>query len=96
MNTFFMILSFVSGFIVAIMLEIILTKNKELLYGRNCLNCKYSEPQKSQGGKIRIYCSRCTKSSYPVTNTDYCGHFDYTDELKTEHVKLQAEKMVKK
>ena len=35
-------------------------------------------------------------SNFPVKEYNCCGHFDYTDELKTEQVKDKAEKLIRK
>ena len=68
---------------------------KYRLYGRHCLNCRYAEPMKATNDTIHTYCTRLNGTQYPVNISDYCGHFDFTEELKAEQVKQQAERMVK-
>ena len=67
-------------------------------YKRNCKNCKHSTPYEGKDGYLHFYCGLPMQkdiSTFPVKEDNYCGHFDYTDELKTEQVKENAEKLIR-
>lgn len=68
-------------------------------YERNCKNCKHSTPYEGKDNELHFYCGLAIQkdiSTFPVSAYNYCGHFDYTDELKTEQMKDNAEKLVRK
>ena len=94
-----LILGFIIGFIVAVILEIIIESNsRKKKFTRNCLNCTHSVPCTGKDDKIYLYCSRAKNydlSQYPVKEYNCCGHFQYTEELKAEQVREQAERYVK-
>ena len=97
-----LILSFIGGIFATIIVEVIITAITSILrpkYSRNCLNCKHCVPYSDRAGDTKLYCDFAVDnniSTYPVNESGYCGHFDYTDELKAEQVRDTAEKMVKK
>ena len=68
-------------------------------YDRNCKNCKHSTPYEGRDNELHFYCGLAIQkdiSTFPVSAYNYCGHFDYTDELKTEQMRDNAEKLVRK
>ena len=91
------IISFIAGFIFTIsVVTMIELKSK---YSRSCKNCKHSIPSTGKDDFLHFYCdlgSYSEISNFPVKEHNCCGHFDYTDELKTEQVKDKAEKLVKR
>ena len=67
-------------------------------YERNCKNCNHAVPYMSESRKIHLYCNLALDNNiqnYPVNEDNYCGHFTYTEELKAEQVREQAERYVK-
>ena len=64
---------------------------------RCCKNCVHSVPNMAKDRSIHCYCDLSPQGvdNYPVLPYERCGHFDYTEELKTEQVRIQAEKMLK-
>lgn len=64
---------------------------------RCCKNCIHSVPNRGKDGQIYCYCDLSPEgvTKYPVRPDNQCGHFDYTDELKTEQIKIEAERMLK-
>jgi len=92
-----LIFGIIIGFISAIIAFCLIENNNK--YGRNCKNCNHSVPATGKDGNVYFYCnlSEYTNiSNFPVKDYNCCGHFDYTNELKTEQVKDKAEKLIKK
>lgn len=92
-----LIFGIIIGFISGITALCLAERNNK--YKRNCKNCNHSVPATSKDGNVNFYCdlSKYTDiSNFPVKDYNCCGHFDYTDELKTEQVKDKAEKLIKK
>lgn len=92
-----LIFGIIIGFISAITASCLTEKNNK--YRRNCKNCNHSVPVTGKDGNVYFYCnlSEYTDiSNFPVKDYNCCGHFDYTDELKTEQFKDKAEKLIKK
>lgn len=91
------IISFIAGLATTVaIVTMIKLKSK---YSRNCKNCKHSIPSTGKDDLLHFYCdlgSYSEISNFPVKEYNCCGHFDYTDELKTEQVKDKAEKLVKR
>ena len=68
-------------------------------YERNCKNCKHSTPYEGKDNELHFYCGLAIQkdvSTFPVSSYNCCGHFDYTEELKTEQMRDNAEKLIRK
>ena len=92
-----LIFGIIIGFISAITAFYLIENNNK--YRRNCKNCIHAIPSTGEDGNIYFYCNLsgdCEIPNFPVKEYNYCGHFDYTNELKTEQVKDKAEKLIKK
>lgn len=92
-------LGFILGTVVVFLLDLIILLIKtDRRYQRHCLNCVHAIPSTAQNGKIKLYCDLTpTKvDNYPVQESNYCGRFDFTEELKAEHVRCKAEKLIKR
>ena len=92
-----LIFGIIIGFISSITTTCLVESNSK--YKRTCKNCNHSVPATGEDDNIHFYCDLAENnnlSNFPVKDYNYCGHFDYTDELKTEQVKDKAEKLIKK
>lgn len=88
-----LIFGIIIGFISAIIAFYLIENNNK--YRRNCKNCKHSTPYEGKDKNLHFYCGLAMQkdiSTFPVSEYNCCGHFDYTNELKTEQVKDKAEK----
>ena len=66
---------------------------------RNCKNCKHSTPYEGKDNELHFYCGLAIQkdvSTFPVSSYNCCGHFDYTDELKAEQMRDNAEKLIRR
>ena len=93
------ILGFTAGLITALVIKVfIIYSDKKKKFARNCLNCAYSIPYTGRDNEIHLYCNLAKNKEleqYPIRDYNCCGHFCYTEELKLEQVKEQAERYVK-
>lgn len=95
-----LIAGIILGFILTLILQgFINWVSHKKKYERNCKNCNHAVPYMSESRKIHLYCNLALENNiqnYPVDEYNYCGHFTYTEELKSEQVREQAEKVLKK
>lgn len=84
-----LVIGIIVGFIVGVLVEY--NSHLKSTKARICRNCQHFQIAADSGCKGICGHPKAPNTQYKFFDTNTCGRFDYTDELKTEQVREHCE-----